>query len=84
MRAMMLAAVVSLSSVSALAGPSDHQMRRFGDYSRTERPEMNRDRGRAPYALTGQRPQRRVLVFRDVTTGRGQFERRAFWSWVSE
>ena len=86
MRAILFAAVVAASSVPALAGPSDHQGRRFGDYSVTERPEMNRpDRDRrAPYALTGERPQRRVLVFRDVPKGHGQTESAPYWQWVSE
>ena len=85
MRTVLIAAAVALTGASALAGPSDHQQRRFGDYSRTERPELNRrDRERAPYALTGERTQRRVLVRRDVPTGRGQTESRAFWTWVSE
>ena len=86
MRAMILAAVVGLASTAAFAGPSDHQSRRFGDYSATERPEMRKDRSarHSPYALTGATEQRRVLVHRDVPTGHGQTERRAFWTWVSE
>jgi hypothetical protein len=85
MRTMLFAAVIAASSVPALAGPSDHQSRRFGDYSATERPEMNRrDRDRAPYALTGERPQRRVVKFRDVPKGRGQSESVPYWQWVSE
>ena len=86
MRAIILAAVVGLGSTFALAGPSDHASRRLGDVSRTERPELNRGvhARRAPYALTGQRGQRRVLQFRDVPKGRGQTERAAFWTWVTE
>ena len=86
MRAIMLAAVVGLGSTFALAGPSDHASRRFGDFSRTERPETRKyDRtAKAPYALTGERVQRRVLEYRDVPKGRGQFERVAFWTWVTE
>ena len=86
MRAIILAAVLGLGPAFAVAGPSDHVSRRVGDVSKTERPELNRDRrvSRAPYALTGQREQRRVLEFRDVPKGRGQTERVAFWTWVSE
>jgi hypothetical protein len=86
MRAILFAAVIAASSVPALAGPSDHQSRRFGDYSAAERPELNRrDRQRnAPYALTGERAQRRVVKFRDVPTGRGQTESVPYWQWVSE
>jgi len=86
MRAILFATVIAASSVPALAGPSDHQSRRFGDYSVTERPELNRrDRQRsAPYALTGERTQHRVLKFRDVPKGRGQSESVPYWQWVSE
>ena len=86
MRAMILAAVVGLGSTVALAGPSDHAARRFGDYSHTERPEMRKDRHsrNAPYALSGERTQRRVLKFRDVPKGRGQTELATFWYWVNE
>ena len=86
MRTMILAAVVGLGSTAAFAGPSDHQSRRFGDYSATERPDLRRTRAarQAPYALTGQTPQRRVLVYRDVPTGHGQTDRRAFWQWTAE
>ena len=86
MRTMILAAVIGLGSTAAVAGPSDHQSRRFGDYSATERPHLNRLRAsrQAPYALTGRAQQRRVIQFRDVPTGRGQTDRRAFWTWVSE
>ena len=86
MRAMILAAVVSLGSTVASAGPSDHSARRFGDYTHTERPEMRKDRHSrsAPYALSGERTQRRVLKFRDAPKGRAQTELAAFWQWVSE
>lgn len=86
MRGTILAAVVGLSSTFALAGPSDHASRRFGDFPRTGRPEMRKhDRaGKAPYALTGERVQRRVLEFRDVPKGRGQTEKLPFWTWVTE
>ena len=86
MRAIILAAVLGLGPAFALAGPSDHASRPLGDVSKTERPELNRDgrARRAPYALTGQREQRRVLQFRDVPKGRGQSERVAFWTWVTE
>jgi hypothetical protein len=86
MRAIILAAVVGLSSTFVLAGPSDHASRRPGDVSKTERADLSRDghARRAPYALTGQREQRRVLEFRDVPKGRGQSERVAFWTWVTE
>ena len=86
MRAIILAAVVGLSSTFALAGPSDHSSRQFGDSSRTQRPEMRKGRccAQAPYALTGRRVQRRVLEFRDVPKGRGQSERVPFWTWKSE
>jgi|tagenome__1003787_1003787.scaffolds.fasta_scaffold20615167_1 hypothetical protein len=85
MRNILIAAVIGASSLTAFAGPSDHQGRRFGDFSRTERPELNRSRDRtAPYALTGQRPQRRVVQYRDVPSGRGQTQSVPFWVWVSE
>jgi hypothetical protein len=82
MRPILFAAVVALGSTAALAGPSDHQSRRIGDPSRGERLE-NRTRP-APYALTGDREQRRVLTFRDVPQGRGQTQRLPYWTWVSE
>jgi hypothetical protein len=86
MRVFLFAAVVGATALPAFAGPSDHQGRRFGDFSRTERPELNRqDRGRnAPYALTGRTTQRRVLQYRDTPSGRGQTSRQAYWTWVSE
>ena len=86
MRPMILAAVLAASSVPALAGPSDHQGRPFGDFSATGRPELNRrDRQRTtPYALTGEREQRRVVKFRDVPRGHGQTESVPYWTWVSE
>jgi hypothetical protein len=85
MRTMMIAAVVALGAASASAGPSDHTIRGYGGTAGTGRTEVRRaDRDRAPYALTGQRPQRRVLTFRDVPRGRGQFDRVAFYQWVSE
>lgn len=86
MHTFVLAAVVGLASVPAFAGPSDHQSREPGDYSVTERPELRRqarDRN-APYALTGQRQQRRIVVIRDVPRGRGRTESVAFYKWVSE
>ena len=86
MRAVILAAVVGLSSTFALAGPSDHASRRFGDFSRTKRPEIRKQvrSAKAPFALTGERVQRRVLEFRDVPKGRGQTEKLPFWTWVTE
>ena len=86
MRAIILAAVLGIGSTFALAGPSDHASRRLGDVSGTERRDLGKASHvrRAPYALTGQREQRRVLQFRDVPKGRGQTERAAFWTWVSE
>ena len=86
MRAIILAAVIGLGSMTALAGPSDHASRRLGDVSAAERPEMRTGRHarQVAYALTGAREQRRVLVFRDVPKGRGQTERMAFRIWVSE
>lgn len=86
MRAVILAAVVGLSSTFALAGPSDHASRRFGDFSRTKRPEIRKHvrSAKRPYALTGERVQRRVLEFRDVPKGRGQTEKLPFWTWVTE
>ena len=86
MRAIILAAVIGLGSATVLAGPSDHASRRLGDVSTTERSDRRTDRHarQAPYALTGHREQRRVLVFRDVPKGRGQTERVAFRIWVSE
>jgi hypothetical protein len=86
MRPIILAAVVGLGSTFTFAGPSDHAGRRFGDFSREQRPEMRKsDRVHAaPYALTGERVQRRVLEYRDVPKGRGQTERMAFWTWVTE
>jgi hypothetical protein len=86
MRAIILAAVLGLVSTFALAGPSDHASRRLGDVSATERPDLRKDSHarRAPYALTGPREQRRVVQFRDVPKGRGQSDRAAFWTWVSE
>jgi len=82
MRAIVFAAALALVSSAALAGPSDHQSRRLADPSRNDRLE-NRTRP-APYALTGDRVQRRVLEFRDVPTGRGQSQRLPYWTWVSE
>ena len=86
MRAIILAAVIGLGSGLAFAGPSDHASRRLGDYSSSERPEaQRRDRNsKVPYALTGDRVQHRVVQFRDVPKGRGQTERLAFWTWVTE
>ena len=88
MRALLLTAVVGLAATSALAGPSDHRSREFGDYSRSQRPDLRqreRDRNESrPYALTGDRVQRRVVEFRDVPRGRGQTERLPFWTWASE
>ena len=88
MRALLLTAVVGLAAGSAFAGPSDHRSREFGDYSRSQRPDLRqreRERdGPRPYALTGDRVQRRVLQFRDVPRGRGQTERVPFWTWASE
>ena len=81
MRALILTAVIGLGSFSAYAGPSDHWSRQPADLRPGERVERTR---RAPYALTGDRVQRRVLVTRDVPRGRGQTERAAFWTWVSE
>ncbi len=81
MRAMIIAAAVGLASASALAGPSDHWSRQPAG----ARPGAGEGRTRnAPYALTGDRVQRRVLVTRDVPRGRGQTERAAYWVWVSE
>jgi hypothetical protein len=84
MRAIVFAAVVALGSGAALAGPgpSDHQSRRIADPARADRPEQ-RTRS-APYALTGDRVQRRVLEYRDVPQGRGQVQRLPYWRWVSE
>ena len=84
MRNILIAAVIGASSLSAFAGPSDHQGRRFGDFSATERPELNRRDRNAPYALTGERTQRRVLQYRDAPAGRGQTQRVAYWTWVTE
>lgn len=86
MKAIILAAVVGLGSTLAFAGPGDHASRRFGDYSNAERPEMQKHNHvpSAPYALTGERVQRRVLEYREVPRGRGQTERLAFWIWVTE
>jgi hypothetical protein len=86
MRAIVLAAVLGFGPVLAVAGPSDHAGRPFGDFSRTDRREV-RSAARvrsAPYALTGERVQRRVLEFRDVPKGRGQTEKVAFRTWVTE
>ena len=86
MRALICVAVIGLGSTLALAGPSDHAGRRFGDFSPTGRPEIRKDEraGTAHYALTGERAQRRVLEFRDVPRGRGQSETVPFWRWVTE
>ena len=86
MRAIILAALVGVSSTFAFAGPSDHASRRVGDPAATQRQEVGNSRSSrpAPYALTGGREQRWVLEFRDVPKGRGQSERVAFWTWVSE
>ena len=89
MRALLLTAVVGLAATSALAGPSDHRSREFGDYSRSQRPDLrqrerDRERDERPYALIGDRVQRRVVEFRDVPRGRGQTERLPFWTWASE
>jgi hypothetical protein len=86
MRAMIAVALLGLSSSAAFAGPSDFASRRFGDYSQSARPEVRREsrQRNTPYALTGERPQRRVLQFRDVPRGRGQTESQAFWVWVAE
>ena len=86
MRTVILAVVLGLGAVPAFAGPSDHAGRPFGAFARTERPEVRKaDRAaKAPYALTGERVQRRVVAFRDVQKGRGQVERMPFWTWVTE
>ena len=86
MRLIVLAAVLGAGSTLAFAGPSDHAGRSPGDPGRAGRPEIGKaDRpGRAPYALTGERVQRRVIKFRDIQKGRGQTERVPFWTWVTE
>ena len=84
MRTMLIAAAVALGATSAFAGPSDHSSLGFGGTAGAGRAEVRRPERKAPYALTGQRPQRRVLVFRDVPRGRGEFDRVAFYKWVSE
>ena len=85
MRAFIVAAMIGLGSSLAFAGPSAHAGRRLGDYSRSERPEARDGRAACtpPYALTGERVQRRVLEYRDVPKGRGQSERMPFWTWVT-
>lgn len=80
MRAMIIAAVVGFGSLNVFAGPSDHWTRQPAE----RRPEQTRREQRAPYALTGDRVQRRVLVTRDVPRGRGQSERAMYWTWVTE
>jgi hypothetical protein len=84
MRTMIAVALLGLGSGFAFAGPSDFHSLRVGDYS-GERPEVRRESRtrQTPHALTGERPQRRVLQFRDVPRGRGQTERVAFWTWVA-
>jgi hypothetical protein len=82
MRTIVLAGVVALGSSAVIAGPSDHMSRRLAEPSRAERAE-NQTRP-APYALTGERVQRRVLQFRDVPQGRGQTQQMPYWTWVSE
>jgi hypothetical protein len=67
----------------AFAGPSDHASRPFGEFAGSERTEVRTGKN-APYALTGERVQRRRLEYRDVPKGRGQSERVAFWTWKSE
>ena len=86
MRAIILAALVGASSTFALAGPSDHASLRPGEAAATQSREAGNGRStrQAPYALTGVREQRRVLEYRDVPRGRGQTDRVAFWTWVSE
>jgi len=86
MRAIFLAAALVVGPGMVFAGPSDHTSRPFGDAARAERPKVEgetRLRG-APYALTGEGVQRRVLEYRDVPKGRGQTERLPFWTWVTE
>ena len=74
-------------SAAAFAGPSENGSRRTFETFRgapapTPQEALNRDR--APYALTGQRPERRVVMFRDVPMGRGQTQSIPFWTWVAE
>ena len=83
-RAMILAAasaVIGLTSAAAFAGPSDHWTQRFESRQQVRRADRDRN---TPYALTGDRVQRRVQVTRDVPQGRVQTERRTFWVWQSE
>ena len=86
MRAILASVVLGVAPVMAFAGPSDHASRPFGEFTRSERSDVRTaDRAKdAPYALTGERVQRRVLEYRDVPKGRGQTERVAFWTWKSE
>jgi hypothetical protein len=81
MRAMILAAAICLGSVAAFAGPSDHWSRQPADRVGSQSRSTGRN---APYALTGQRGQRRVMVTRDVPRGHGQTESVSYWAWVSE
>ena len=86
MRTVLLAAVLGVAPAVAFAGPSDHASRPFGDFARSDRTQVrtaNRTKD-APYALTGERVQRRVLEYRDLPKGRGQTEKVAFWTWRSE
>jgi len=86
MRFIVLVTVLGVGSSFAFAGPSDHAGRTPGDPARAGHSEMRKvDRPvRAPYALTGQRTQHRVVEYRDIPRGRGQTERAAFWKYVTE
>ena len=86
MRVIIVAAVLGVGSAFAVAGPSDHTNHRPGDNSSPGRTEARKEvRVRTgPYALAGDRVQRRVVQFRDVPRGRGQTERAPFWRWVSQ
>jgi hypothetical protein len=88
MKKLMFVAVLGLGATAACAGPSENQFRPPGSGAgdATVR-TVTRDRSEArmaTYRLTGDRPQRRVEVVKDVPQGRGQTLRVPFWVWVSE
>jgi hypothetical protein len=88
MRKLMFVAVLGLGATAACAGPSENQIYRPGGGGGDANVRaVTRDPSRAQlasYRLTGDRPQRRVEVVKDVQQGRGQTLRVPFWVWVSE
>lgn len=77
-----IAAVFGLIASPAFAGPSGHSSFSPGDTHRVSRPHARATvQVRSPYALTGEQPTRRVLVWKDTAGGNGV--RHSIPMWVS-